>query len=111
MDGYLSFVLAFNEHVNDLEQEPDKEHDFDYVELLQESFVYPLQTYIKAATFEWIAEGIRCSFTTAKMSKSSAYPSEWLHNMFSVMPSMCVSNHTRSYNKKYLQDSLCKSCS
>lgn len=65
MDGYISFVCSFNEHINDLEQEPDRDHDFDCYEVLQESFVYPFRTYIKAATFEWIAEGIRCSYASA----------------------------------------------
>lgn len=65
MDGYISFVCAFNEHMNDLEQEPGRDHDFDYYEVMQESFVYPFRTYIKAATLEWISEGIRCSYASA----------------------------------------------
>lgn len=71
MDGYLSFVFAFNEHVNNLEQEPDQEHDFNYYELLQESFVYPIKSYIKAATNEWVAEGIRCGSSEAKADQQT----------------------------------------
>lgn len=60
VDGYISFCFSFNEFVSDAENEPDKDHDFDVVENFREAFVYPLKSYIKSATLEWVAEGIRC---------------------------------------------------
>eukprot|EP00892_Ulva_mutabilis_P004845 jgi/Ulvmu1/2732/UM014_0189.1 len=62
VDGYISFCFSFNEFVSDLENEPDKEHDFDVVENFQDAFVHPFKSYMKAATLEWVAEGIRIAY-------------------------------------------------
>ena len=59
VDGYLKMLFALNEHVNDMEEQQDAMDDFDFVESLKDSFVHPMPSYVKAGTFEWIAEGSR----------------------------------------------------
>lgn len=60
LDGYFKMIFALNEQMNEMEDQEDAVLQFDVLENFKESFVHPMPSYIKAGTFEWIAEGIRC---------------------------------------------------